>query len=304
MRISAAVLVLHATLATAADTRQVPTFSASAEAVTISVAVPGKHPPLASSDITVYENGREQKLYLFSRNPMPLDIVLLLDVSRSINDTESERMNQLGRRFVEALGENDRMQIMHFGEYASTTQPFTGDRNALRAALHAMRPHNATALRQSIYVALAQLENLPFPPDEPRRRVLVAFTDAVDTRSTMDGELLRGRAHSARTAVYLISIRPSMLTWSALEDRVFAENRFLLSSISKETGGVYFECTSFLDALGTAKRIVTDLASQYTLGWQSDTPSDVTFRHVQVHIRGLTTDKYRYPTGYLVPARR
>lgn len=288
----------------AAQEQTLPSFPVSVDAVRMSVTVPDDRRPLPREAFTVLEDGRAQTLTLFSREPMPLDIVLLLDISRSVGREQAAYMNRLGMRFVESLGRGDRMQIMHFGSNASTTQEFTGEKALLQAALTERPRQDATALRQSMYVALAQLEQLITPPDCPRRRVLVVLTDAVDTRSHMDGEVLRSRAHIAQATVFVIAVTPEQLGWSAEQDREFAENRHLLAGICQETGGIYFECRSFIDALTVTRRIIRDLAAQYTLGWQSDAPSPDGFRRVQVVIRGLPSDKYRHPTGYLASRNR
>jgi VWFA-related protein len=293
---------LAASVAAQNTAPKVPSFPVSADAVRMAVTLSDNR-PLPKEAFTVMEDGRKQNLTLFSREPLPLDVVLLLDISGSVNETQAEQMNRLGKRFVQSLGRGDRMQIMHFGVNASTTQEFTGEKSLLEAALTEMPRHDATALRQSMYVALAQLEQVVTPPDCPRRRVLVVLTDAVDTRSHMDGELLRSRAHQANAAVFIIAVTPSTLQWTAQQDREFAESRYLLANICKETGGVYFECIAFIDALIVSKRIIRDLAAQYTLGWQSDSPTPDGFRRVQVLISGLSSDKYRHPTGYLATRR-
>src|SRR5262249_50730309 len=82
---------------------------------------------LSSNDFEITEKGITQEISYFSRDELPLSIMLLLDVSRSvrpiIHEIRDGALNALQR-----LKPQDEIAVMPFGTTYKLTQDFTKDR--------------------------------------------------------------------------------------------------------------------------------------------------------------------------------
>src|SRR3954469_9478742 len=82
---------------------------------------------LKKDDFELTDNGAKQQIDYFSRDELPLAIILLLDVSRSvrpiIHDVRDGALNALQR-----LKPDDQVAIMAFANTTSLSQDFTKDR--------------------------------------------------------------------------------------------------------------------------------------------------------------------------------
>src|SRR5204863_5810990 len=82
---------------------------------------------LKKEDFELSDNGVRQQIDYFSRDELPLAIILLLDVSRStrpiIHEVRDGALNALQR-----LKPDDQVAVMAFSERTSLAQDFTRDR--------------------------------------------------------------------------------------------------------------------------------------------------------------------------------
>src|SRR5256714_12834857 len=82
---------------------------------------------LTRDDFVVTDNGVKRQISYFSRDELPLSIILLLDVSRSVrpilHDIRDGALNALQR-----LKPEDQVAVMAFSERTGLAQDFTKDR--------------------------------------------------------------------------------------------------------------------------------------------------------------------------------
>src|ERR1051325_5226696 len=134
---------------------------------------------LKKDDFELTDNGVKQHIDYFSRDELPLSIILLLDVSRSvrpiIHEVRDGALNALQR-----LKPQDQVAIMAFSERTSLAQDFTTDR-----ALAAQKIQDATAtsvlgngtfLPAAIREAAFHMEHANAPSS---RRVIIVVTDNI-----------------------------------------------------------------------------------------------------------------------------
>jgi VWFA-related protein len=83
---------------------------------------------LHSQDFVLLDNGRPRQISNFAREEMPVDVVLLLDVSGSMR-THVERIASASRQALRVLGSEDRVAIMVFDRAARLRLPFRNSRD-------------------------------------------------------------------------------------------------------------------------------------------------------------------------------
>ena len=134
---------------------------------------------LKKEDFELSDNGVRQQINYFSRDELPLAIILLLDVSRStrpiIHDIRDGALNALQR-----LKPEDQVAIMAFSERTSLAQDFTKDR-----ALAARKIQEATAtsiLGNGTFLPAALKEAafyMEYSKTPTSRRVIIVITDNI-----------------------------------------------------------------------------------------------------------------------------
>src|SRR6266850_5406102 len=92
---------------------------------------------LAKEDFALYENGVKQYISHFSKDKLPLSVVILMDVSGSVwPDLKAfERLRRGALEAINLLKPEDEVALMQFAAKATLLQPFTRDRSLVVNAL-------------------------------------------------------------------------------------------------------------------------------------------------------------------------
>lgn len=174
-------LVLAVAAAWAQDTT--PTFHATSEVVLVDVAVIHKtsgtpSPLLHQPDLELYEDGVRQEVKFFSRDELPLSVVLLFDLT----DTSRMVLKRLASGAKAALVHfkaADEVAVMTYGASARLIEGFTTNRDtiveAIERASH-MKTGEPAFFNEAIYQAVAQLNG---PNRASSRRVIIWLTDNI-----------------------------------------------------------------------------------------------------------------------------
>ncbi len=88
---------------------------------------------LQAQDFILLDNGRPQQIRNFAREEMPVDVVLLLDVSGSMR-TQVERIASASHQAFRVLGKDDRVAIMVFDRSTRLRLPFRNSRDDVESA--------------------------------------------------------------------------------------------------------------------------------------------------------------------------
>lgn len=132
---------------------------------------------LQRDDFILTEEGRPQEIRNFGSEDLPVDILLLLDVSGSMR-VHVERLASAAARALEALGADDRVAIMVFDRQTRLRMPFRGQRAQIEAGLqHVLNSETfsgGTDITRALYEA-AQYVGRSARADA--RRAIVILTD-------------------------------------------------------------------------------------------------------------------------------
>jgi VWFA-related protein len=277
------VLVLAAGCGVLAQSPQQPTFRSRVETVAIYATVTDRSgrlvPGLTKDDFQVLVDGRPVDVTLFSNEPQPATVAIMLDMSQSIG-TKVLLTRDSTQRFIDALLPGDRVRIGTFGLEIALSPVLTGDKDVLTRILHEeLWPGGGTPLWNALFAAMGSLDG------ESGRRVVLSLTDGEDTTSlpgwpgTLDD--VRRKAVDEDFMVYAIAMEGSGL------DRHIVD-------LTEATGGGHFEVKHDADLGATFAQVIDELRHQYLFGF---VPKTLDQKQHTLEVRAL-------PAGLKAKARK
>ncbi len=248
---------------------------------------------LLQKDFAVYEDGIFQEVSVFSREDLPIRLMLLMDTSASM-DEKMGFAQEAAVNFVGTMKVDDLTEVMEFGSKPNVLQPFTADTEKLTRAIRMTQAGGTTSLYNALYIAL---KNLNRRREDIRRQAIVVLSDGEDTSSLVSFEQVMELAKDTDVVIYTISLRKP----SARRGRAFSEAEHVLKKLADETGGQWFFPNEIQELDAVYERISTELKSQYNIGYISNNPKrDGSWRRVVVQT-GFPDLIVRTKLGYYAP---
>ena len=100
---------------------------------------------LLEEDFSIYEDGITQDVSIFSREDLPIRMVLLIDTSASMDDKMSFAQ-RAAVNFVHEMKDDDLTEVVEFGSKPHVLQPFTADLEKLNRAIRMTQAGGTTQL--------------------------------------------------------------------------------------------------------------------------------------------------------------
>ena len=194
----ALVLAMTGGFATATVPQQ-PTFSAGVDLVRLDVLVVRNGRPvpnLTATDFDVRDNGVVQQIDHVSYAEVPLDVMLVLDTSRSVAGEKLQHLQEASHAFLNGLAPADRAGLLTFNEFITLGSDLTGNLARVHAAIDSVRGRGATALRDAIHSALL------WPARPEARPMVLVFSDGLDTTSWLTPDQGTDTARESDAVVY------------------------------------------------------------------------------------------------------
>lgn len=260
--------------------------------VTVTDAHGGPIASLQKENFLLKEDGKEQKIAIFSReSAMPLSIVLAIDTSLSTKkDLPLEQA--AAHKFVHTiLRPQDGLAVYKFSEEVTQVVPFTADLGRIDAGIDRLRNGSATALFDVVFLGAEALGK------RQGRKVIVAVTDGGDTISQVDYKQALRAAQESEAIIYSVIIVP--IEASAGRD---TGGEHALIQFSEDTGGKYYYASSLQQLDEAFRKISDELRTQYLLAYypsQRESFSD--FRRIQIELTSPPAGgpfQARYRAGY------
>jgi Ca-activated chloride channel family protein len=240
---------------------------------------------LTRGDFDVRDNGKPVALSVFSADPAPITLGLMLDTSGSM-ESNLPLVIAGAEQLIDRLGPEDRARIGAFGSRMITSPEFTTSHPSLLQFLHTrVQAGGETPLWNAVDRMMVDLK------DVLGRRVVLVFTDGYDTTTLQHGfDAVRTRADHEDVMLYAIGC------WKGPgsgDDRPDGN----LRKIAEHTGGGYVELTwsPGLDLGPTFARIADELHHQYVLGFVPATLDgkthelDIRVKRPDLTVRGRKT---------------
>ena len=301
-------------LALTAAAQQQPVFRGVGDAVRVFVTVTDGDgrlvTTLARDDFEVRDEGQSQPITLFDNTPQPIRLIVMLDVSGSM-EGNLPLLRSSAEQLFARLRPDDVARVGTFGREVKMSALFTRDVNELRGALPTIiEPDAPTPLWRALDEALDG-----FDKEADARPVILVMSDGKDSglldfsltaRPVSQAEII-DRSRTDAVMIYAIGMRSrgtqrmppgagrgglgAMLT-ADLPDPGLAR-------VAQESGGGYTEIRYGQDLAAAFARVVDELHSQYLIGFAP--PRRDGKRHdidVRLTQRGLTA---RARKSYVAP---
>jgi len=303
LRTAGAILLLVAEPLPAQAPQRPPTFEVGIEVINLNLSVTDARnnyvTDLAEKDFAVFEDGIRQELSLFTHENLPISMAILMDVSASM-DEKLPQARAAAAKFAKTLRPQDAAQIVQFNDRATVLQEFTNDVAALEAAVHKTAASGPTALHNALYIALKDLGKQK-KSGELKRRAIILLSDGEDTASLVSDEQVLELARKTEINIYAISLRPNRA--QDRQRQAFSQAEYLLTALSRDTGGRVFFPNSLSELDSVYERIAEELRTQYSLGYvSSNRRKDGKWRRIVVRIPSRDELQVRHKLGYYAPA--
>ena len=249
---------------------------------------------LTADDFEIYEDGVGQEITHFSQDAMPISVVLLLDVSGSMQPV----IEELHRDALEALRHlkrEDEVALIAYGSLAQLVQDFTKDRKPVVDKIGWVNEFyigpRGTQLAEAVYQAAVHMQHAANPAS---RRYVIAVTDDVSTwispahtRKQALDQLLESAASLCGMAI----INNGSRARAKLAGILGASTLIRLQDFAGPTGGEVLpsplgRVASRLGAL------IDGIRTCYSLGYTPSNPRmSGEFRKVRVSLKPAVLDK-------------
>jgi Ca-activated chloride channel family protein len=301
------ILVLSAAVDGAELRKDVPTFGVRSELVVLSAtAVDRKGRPvrdLKPSELSVFEEGRPQKLVHFSKAAdLRCRVLMLVDASGSMTPKDkaaSARM--VATQILESLGAEDEVALAGFDSRYFGVVPFTSDRARVHKGFDELQPFGTTAMHDALDKGAQDIAS-----HGEGRRAIILITDGVDTASQRTPDEVIARSRALDVPIYTVTVvspldDPDSPLYTGRERATSHDaGRELLVRYAGLSGGAAFTVSDFRGLYQVAALITGELKHQYRLGY--DPPSGPPrFRRIEVRTsrKGVVV---RTRSGYVPPS--
>ena len=247
---------------------------------------------LKKEDFEVFENNQQQAIEYFAPSSAPFNLVLILDLSGSIQD-KLKVVKSAALRFIDELGPQDKVAVLAFTHDIHVISHLTSDRNLLRQRIKAIEnPAGGTAFYDVMWWAVADT----LKDTRGQRNAVVVMTDGVDssldrynpapTRVTF--EQLARRLEESDVIVfpiYLDTEYEEVFERGNASSESYFVARSQLERIAELTGGQIFQAEKVNDLSGVYKKVAEAIRTVYSVGYYSTNPErDGTFRRLRVKV--------------------
>lgn len=250
---------------------------------------------LRQEDFAVYDEGARQTVALFASTEAPLDLVLLIDTSASM-DRGLPIVQEAAINFLRTLRDGDRAAVVLFNHAIRMSSGLTSDRTALESLIRSASAAGATAVHRATYIALRELDRARRTDGPQRRQALVLLSDGADNVSEMGLETVLEEARRSPVTIFAILPAPPGVARAGLQEPGPA--LFDLRQLADETGGRTFVPSRIEDLAGVYDDIAGELTRQYWLAYVPPPASTDEFRRVSVRVETRPGLLVRTRNGY------
>jgi VWFA-related protein len=234
---------------------------------------------LTKDDLEAAESGEPREILAVRQSTAPVNLVLLLDVSGSV-DNYVNFIRKAARAFVETVDRRDRVSLIIFNEDVKELATFSTDKGKLSASLDTFDAGGGTAYYDAIgYTLTDTLRSL-----RGERTAIVVLSDGDDNRSFLPFESLIGAVEESGALIYPLYVPTSLIAAAASDPNTAVDplrSRYLSSDITSKadaegkrlaevSGGVYYPITQLSQIQTAYEDIVAQLRTSYDVQFRSE----------------------------------
>jgi VWFA-related protein len=233
------------------------------------------------SDFAVYEDGTERKILNVTPASEPFNLVLLLDVSGSVEE-RIDFIRKAARDFLNTASPQDRISIIGFRDDIQVISEFSTDRSLLAKKLDEIDAGGATALFDAIAYTLVDT----LKPLRGERTAIVVLSDGDDNKSFVPFPALLEAMIESGALIYPLYVpsglipessvpRPSLTVdpmrtrYLTITTRAAEEGQRLATA----SGGVFYPIKRLEDLQKAYDDVVAQMRTAYTITYASNADS-------------------------------
>ena len=236
---------------------------------------------MKESDFTVYENGVERQVTKVVPTHEPFNLVLLLDVSGSVEE-RIEFIRKAARDFLNTASPQDRIAIISFRDDIQVISDFSTDRRMLSRKLDEIDAGGGTALYDALGFVLADtVKQL-----RGERTAVVILSDGDDNKSFVPFPAILEAIVESGALIYPlyipsglipegsvpkpeVTIDPLRTRYLTLTTRAHEEGQ----KLAQASGGVYYPIRHLEELQRAYDEVVVQLRTAYTVTYASNSTS-------------------------------
>jgi Ca-activated chloride channel homolog len=218
---------------------------------------------LKKDDFELREDGTAQKIEIFSRDELPLNVALVLDLSDSIAPFLGP-LRQAATTALQALKPDDQVALFTFSTEAHLLVPLTKDKIKIAEQFSSFKIGGSTNINDGIFNAAQYLLN---NSSANGRRVIILISDDVGTNAGGQGTAdIITEAIAADTVLYNLKI-PGDNPPGTLFAASMVPGLVNIRKVMDATGGEMFDVQD-VEHLDTAfHALIQRIKTRYTLGF-------------------------------------
>lgn len=247
---------------------------------------------LKKEDFTVYEDGVKQALSYFSKDQLPVSVVLLIDRAGCVN-AFNDKIRAATIEAISHLKPEDEVAIMTFSNKVALSQPFTRDRRLIAEKIMAVESQHSSE-QHYFNPAILEASNYMRRATNPAgRRAIIVLTSleaSINFSKTSDKEALHAVLESGAVV--------SGILVQTLGGRFEQGFRGKLTSLLRHIGLPAGSLKVFVEETGgeligappdkidpTLVRLINNLAASYSLAYAPTNPArDGKRRRIRVQL--------------------
>jgi Ca-activated chloride channel family protein len=215
-------------------------------------------PNLTASDFTIDEDGVPVPVDRLDNPAVPLQIVLLVDLSESIRPS-LKTIQDAAVAFLESLNTRDRVMLVLFNSELRFSEQKTEDRGPIIREIRNARASGMTKLYEALLSGMQYLQG------KEGRKAIVCFTDGQDTSGTSSANIVMNSAARAGYPIYMIGAGAGLELDSL---------KILLRGFAEVNSGRAFFIHSVSKLRDAFNEVAAELRSAYVLNYYTQVPAD------------------------------
>jgi Ca-activated chloride channel homolog len=225
---------------------------------------------LGKRDFEVFEDGAPQQVIALASEESPLDLVLAIDISGSMEGALADVKSAV-KQLLSQLRTGDAATLIGFNDNTFLVAEREKDRQAREEAVDLLSAWGGTALYDATVRAVELVGR------NPGRKGVVVFSDGDDRHSLTSPETAAARVQGGNAMLYTVGFGAAASV-TTLRDR--------LQHYASATGGRAFFPRQSVELAQVFGSIVAELSNQYVLSYVStNTRKDGAWRAIRVKVR-------------------
>ncbi len=235
-------------------------------------------PGMRDADFSVFEDGAERKIVTVTPTTEAFNLVLLLDVSGSVEE-RIDFIRKAARDFLNTASPQDRISIISFHDDIKIISDFTTDRRLLSKKLDELDAGGATALYDALGYTLVDT----LKPLRGERTAVVIMSDGDDNKSFVPFPAILEATIESGALIYplyvpsglipegsvpkpSITVDPMRTKYLTITTRAAEEGE----KLAAQSGGVFYSIKRLDDLQKAYDDIVAQMRTAYTITYSSN----------------------------------